>query len=124
MQKISEFLREWRKLTRKKVKVDYPKDIISGWLDTITPVSAEKYSWVIHNSYPNLFLPYFGGDDFLNRKLTILRIVLMNYCDVEELRKTFQLPNIVAPITGGYFLHKEFTYLANKQHKLVYIKIS
>ena len=123
MQKISEFLREWRKLTKKKVKVD-PNDIISK-LSTITPVGAEKYSWVIHNSYPNLFLPYFR-EYLLDRKLTILRIVLMSYCDVESLRKAFQLPAdyVAAPIKGGYFLHQEFTYLANKQHKLVYIGIN
>ena len=123
MQKISEFLREWRKLIKKKVKVD-PNDIIPK-LSTITPVNAKKYSWIIHDSYPNLFLPYFGGD-LLNRKLTIIRIVLMSYCDVEELKKAFQLPAdyVAAPIKGGYFLHQEFTYLANKQHKLVYIRIN
>ena len=124
MQKISEFLREWRKLTKKKVKVD-PNDIIPK-LRTITPVGTEKYSWVIHNSYPNLFLPYFGGGYLLDKKLTILRIVLMSYCDVEALRKTFQLPAdyVAASIKGGYFLHQEFTYLANKQHKHVYIGIN
>lgn len=125
MQKISEFLREWRKLSRKKVKVD-SKDIIPN-LSTITPVGAEKHSWVFHDSYPNLFLPYFG-EDILNRKLTIIRIVLMSYCDVEKLKKAFQLPDdYVAspgPIIGGYFLHEEFTYLANKQYKLVYIRIN
>ena len=124
MQKISEFLREWRKLTKKKVKVD-PNDIIPK-LGTITPVNAKKYSWIIHDSYPDLFLPYFGGGYLLDKKLTILRIVLMSYCDVEALRKACQLPadDVAASIKGGYFLHQEFTYLANKQHKHVYIGIN